>query len=142
MAFAFSLDLRHIVLLLKPNDHKNPLFRGNWTVPGGLIENDETERMAVAREFREEAGVSVLPGDWRPVLTFLCNCDETEAEHEVLLFASTLSDQQMGEIWGDQREPVYVFEVANMPDRRLWYLDPLMVLVLGRLRQPTLQVSK
>lgn len=40
----------------------NEPARGRWTLPGGRVEAGETDAAAVARELREETGLSVLPG--------------------------------------------------------------------------------
>ena len=37
--------------------------RGEWSIPGGLVEVGETLKEAVARETREETGLEVEPGD-------------------------------------------------------------------------------
>jgi ADP-ribose pyrophosphatase YjhB (NUDIX family) len=37
--------------------------RGAWAIPGGYLEQGEELREGAARELREEAGVSVPPGD-------------------------------------------------------------------------------
>lgn len=35
--------------------------RGNWQIPGGFVEQDETIEVAVVREVEEEAGVKATP---------------------------------------------------------------------------------
>lgn len=47
--------------LFVQRDH--PPDRGAWTVPGGFVEVDEPAAVGAAREFREETGVRVDPGD-------------------------------------------------------------------------------
>ena len=38
---------------------KNPPYQGNWAIPGGFVEMDETVDTAAVREIKEEAGVDV-----------------------------------------------------------------------------------
>ncbi|EHR49259.1 ADP-ribose pyrophosphatase [Saccharomonospora marina XMU15] len=40
----------------------NEPARGRWSLPGGRVEAGETDATAVARELREETGLSVRPG--------------------------------------------------------------------------------
>lgn len=44
-------------VLLLERDH--PPFEGQWVLPGGLVERDETTREAAEREVREEVGLDV-----------------------------------------------------------------------------------
>ena len=46
--------------------------RGNWQVPGGFVEPDETIELAVVREVREEAGVT---GEVQGVIGLRNRCD-------------------------------------------------------------------
>ena len=44
--------------------HRNPTGQmgGRWEFPGGKVEDGESEETAVAREFKEEFGVSITVG--------------------------------------------------------------------------------
>jgi 8-oxo-dGTP diphosphatase len=46
-------------VLLMERDH-DP-YEGDWVLPGGLVERDETAASACAREVREEVGLAVAP---------------------------------------------------------------------------------
>lgn len=50
--FFYSSNTNRFLYLLR-TDHKNP---GNWGIPGGKIENDETLLEGVERECKEEIG--------------------------------------------------------------------------------------
>lgn len=39
----------------------NPPLKGEWSIPGGMVESGETTREAVVREVREETGLEVKP---------------------------------------------------------------------------------
>ena len=44
-----------------------PVFRGWWELPGGKLENDETDAQGLSREIREELGVEIEIG--APLIT-------------------------------------------------------------------------
>jgi ADP-ribose pyrophosphatase YjhB (NUDIX family) len=134
MTFALSPDLDDVVFLRKPSDHKNPLFRDKWTVPGGLIESNESDVDGAVRELMEEAYVSVNACDMVSVLTFSCNCDPTEPEHEVVVFGVQVPIEKLLSAKGDRSEPVVTLK--QLPKDLLWYVEPLLALVKGRMRQP------
>ena len=134
MIFAMGPDFRDIILLRKPSNHKNPLFRDKWTVPGGLIEEGETDTEGATRELWEESQIQVAPADLVPVLKFLCNCDATEPEHEIAVFGVIVPVGQLLKAKGEITEPVTV--VRDLPENLLWYVEPLFDLVKARMRQP------
>jgi len=74
---------------------------GHWTIPKGLLEGDEDERVAAKREFEEETGLSVVvdPATYidlgeitqkggKIVRAFACACDWPEP----IAFTSNLFD--------------------------------------------------
>lgn len=40
-----------------------PPYKPTWDIPGGIVERDESPRLAAQREVREEIGLIVEPGD-------------------------------------------------------------------------------
>jgi 8-oxo-dGTP diphosphatase len=50
----------HRVLLIKRGQ---PPLKGEWSIPGGMLELGETVREAAIREAREETGLTVEPGE-------------------------------------------------------------------------------
>jgi 8-oxo-dGTP pyrophosphatase MutT (NUDIX family) len=134
MIFALSPDFGSVALLLKPDTHHNPLFRSKWTVPGGLLEAGESEIDGAVREFEEETQLTVPPKDLRFVMRFLCNCDPTESEHEVLVYGSTLPIEKLNRAKGSSIEPVGVF--SEIPDNAVWYMKHMLPIVIDRMKQP------
>jgi 8-oxo-dGTP pyrophosphatase MutT (NUDIX family) len=134
MIFVLAPRLRHFLLLLKPEDHKNPIFRGNWTVPGGKVEDRELAVTGAIRELWEETGLRAKIIDMRPVCRFYCNCDPTEPEHEVIVYATVMRLDKMRGAVGDELEPVKVHK--ELPVNIVPQLRALLELVILRLKQP------
>lgn len=44
------------VLMQKRDDKKGVISPGCWSLPGGIVEKDESVKSAVIREFKEETG--------------------------------------------------------------------------------------
>ncbi len=137
MVFVFSPDLRDVLLLRKPDDHHNELFRGMWTVPGGRQEPREGPLQCAVRELAEETGVRVRPSRLTFILKFSCNCDSSEAEHFIHVYAASATIRTLRSARGSSREPVkLVNRLWDMPAETVWWLAPLMELTVGRLKQP------
>lgn len=134
MTFALSPDFKAMLLLKKPDDHKNPLFRGNWSVPGGKIEDGEDAAVGASRELQEESGLSVPPERMRLVTRIYCNCDPTETEHEVIVYGAIVPAEELSAAQGLSEEPVQVFN--SLPHNCVWHIKPLFDLVIGRMKQP------
>jgi 8-oxo-dGTP pyrophosphatase MutT (NUDIX family) len=92
-------------LYLLRTDAKNP---GNWGIPGGKVENDETLFEGITRECEEEIGYFPLNAKLVPIQkfinhsftyhTFFCEIEEE--------FIPTLNDEHCGYAWvGDNQYP-------------------------------------
>ena len=99
-----------------------------------MPEAAESDVAGAARELQEESALTVGADELLPVLTFFCNCDPTEPEHAVSVFAVSVPVEQLRLAVGDKAEPVIV--VRELPQNLLWYIEPLLMLVRVRMRQP------
>jgi len=81
----------------------DPPYKVTWDVPGGIVEVDESPRLAVRREVLEEIGLDLVPGpllavDWKPR-------DGDVTEVVALLFdGGTLTAQDVDRIVTDPSE--------------------------------------
>ncbi|SRR6266498_346577 len=129
-AFIRTLDGERVVLIRKKKpEWQNGLLNG----VGGKVEDGETARQAMAREFSEEAGVHTRAEDWRSVteMHFL-DC-------VVYCFATVLPDLPSMTPRTMTREEIVVlregsFIKSGMIPNLLW-LVPMAGLVLGNKKQ-------
>jgi 8-oxo-dGTP pyrophosphatase MutT (NUDIX family) len=57
VALGVVLNNDKVLLVQRIDDNKKPL----WQLPGGTVENDESDEIAVAREIFEETGITCIP---------------------------------------------------------------------------------
>jgi 8-oxo-dGTP pyrophosphatase MutT (NUDIX family) len=115
--FFYNKSTNRFLYLLR-TDHKNP---GNWGIPGGKIENDETLLEGVIRECEEEIGSFPENGKLIPIQkfvnhnftyhTFFC-----EVQNE---FIPILNDEHCGYAWvvlNQYPKPMHpgLFSTVNM----------------------------
>lgn len=77
-----ALIRNHRVLLAHRSPHKRA-YPDVWDLPGGVIEDGESELGALARELREELGVQIATGS----TSHLCRVTAGPAEEPALLSA-------------------------------------------------------
>jgi len=139
----------HHILLLKQTEHASG--RSYWQIPGGRIEQDETEEQCVQREMLEETGLQVhvysllldepsTPGAiyqrWK---TFCCSIlagearpgSEPEAE-----YATAYSFTEVG--WFDLRHPT-IWDAQLVADRYMYSMLQRIQAALGYTVAPVLQ---
>ena len=102
--FFYSKETKRFLYLLR-TDIKNP---GNWGIPGGKIEKDETLLEGLERECIEELGYFPTNAKLIPIQKFVNNsftyhtffCEVAEE------FIPTLNDEHCGYAWvGDNQYP-------------------------------------
>jgi len=102
--FFYSKKTDRYLYLLR-TDHKNP---GNWGIPGGKIENDETLIEGVERECMEEIGYFPKEAKLIPIQKFV-NRDFTYHTFFCMVeteFIPILNDEHCGYAWvGDNQHP-------------------------------------
>lgn len=82
-------DRRLLIGQRRRND-SSPL---KWEFPGGKVEAGETPERALARELKEELGVSLRK--WVPIGRVVHKYAETPEELEILFFAAVVSEDQL-----------------------------------------------
>jgi 8-oxo-dGTP pyrophosphatase MutT (NUDIX family) len=115
--FFFSKSTDRFLYLLR-TDSKNP---GNWGIPGGKIEKDETLLEGVARECEEEIGYFPNNAKLVPIqkfvnYSFVYHTFFCEVENE---FIPVLNDEHCGYAWvggGQYPKPLHpgLFSTVNM----------------------------
>jgi ADP-ribose pyrophosphatase YjhB (NUDIX family) len=92
--------------------------RGEWSIPGGLVEVGETLKEAVAREALEETGLEVEPGDLVELLERVFLDDDGRVQYHFVL-ADFLCRVRGGELSADSDvlEAIWVDgdQIATMP---------------------------
>ncbi len=98
-AGAVFVDQQGRILILKPS------YRDLWTMPGGVIEQNESPRDACIREVREEVGIACVPGQ------LLCvdytAASDSGVRHESIKFlfdGGILDERAVAEIKADGKE--------------------------------------
>lgn len=60
-------------------------LKGEWSIPGGVVELGETLREAAAREAKEETGLEVEPGDVLEVVDRIMRDPESKVQYHYVL---------------------------------------------------------
>ena len=105
----------------------DPPYKVTWDIPGGIVEVDESPRLAVRREVLEEIGLDLEPGpllavDWKPR-------DGDVTEVVALLFdGGTLTAQDVDRIVTDPSE-VRAYRFVELDEAALLLDDELFARV-------------
>jgi len=124
LGFYFDCTRKEVLLIqkLRPDWMHN-----RWNGIGGKIESNETAPEAMQREAHEEASIHTF---WAHTISFLC------PGGTVYVFRGFA----VGSIeWvQEEDEEMRVFQISNMPAKRMGNLDWLIPLSLGDIEFPVL----
>ena len=81
---------RRLLIGRRRRNHSSPL---KWEFPGGKVEVGETPERALARELKEELGVSLRK--WVPIGRVVHQYAGTAEELEILFFAAAISEGEI-----------------------------------------------
>ncbi len=108
LGFAFSPDDK--VLLIKKAPDRGPEdVRGKWNGIGGSVEEGETTRQAMAREFQEETGIITNPDKWKSTVALAWPYCIVEC-FTILLLRTVIEGARQ-----TTDEPVQLFQVRDLP---------------------------
>jgi 8-oxo-dGTP diphosphatase len=110
LGFAFDYDIR--VTLIKKD--RPDWMAGKWNGVGGKIEPGEDPHAAMAREFREETGVSIFHTVWQKFAILR----DKQAGFEIDCFVTILPPSILDEVRSPESEEVRIFDgdVLVRPD--------------------------
>lgn len=102
LGFAFSEDLKHVVLIEKKRGPEHII--GKWNGVGGKVDPFESDVFAMAREFEEETGIITSTKSWLPYGSL----SDTSESWSVSLFTTILK-------WEDEEVSVTDEVVSRRP---------------------------
>lgn len=96
--------------------HRRPdkgAYPNVWDLPGGVIENDESELSALARELQEELGVRIATGS----ASHLCRVAAGPSDEAALLSAWLVRDWQgtPANAAPDEHDDIGWFDLGELP---------------------------
>lgn len=110
-AVVFKKENRDVrVLLIR---RKNPPFTGNWALPGGFVDMDETLENAIERELEEETSLSKI--ELYQLHAFSTPGRDPRGHTISVVFWGRL-DQNQPAIAGDDAEDVKWYKLDQLPE--------------------------
>ncbi len=103
-------------------------YAGLWCIPCGYVEYDEDVRAAIVREFREETGLDIVPGE---VFTVLSNWHNPATHTVGIWFLATVSGGRLTP--GDDLDAAEYFPLEATPP--LAFPTDAIVIEMLRARQ-------
>ena len=89
-----------------------PPFEGNWALPGGFVDMDETLEMAVNRELEEETNLKAI--ELKQLHSFSALDRDPRGRTVSVVFWGMLNDNQQAKAGDDARETKW-FPINQLP---------------------------
>ncbi|MEY8042188.1 NUDIX domain-containing protein [Saccharopolyspora cebuensis] len=114
-ADALVLDAERRVLLV------NPTYKEGWDLPGGMLEANESPRLGLARELREELGLDLAVGrllvvdwqaphdPWDDLVAFVFDCGTLSTDQAVRVDGDEVSEHR----WATPSEAAHLLSPAK-----------------------------
>jgi len=108
VVFRKTGEKREVLLIQR----KNPPFQGDWALPGGFVDMDETLETAVARELFEETGLKNI--GLQQLHAFSTPGRDPRGHTISVVFWGFLKDSQQT-IAGDDAQDAAWFDIDKLP---------------------------
>jgi len=112
-AGVFFLNAKGEVLVVKPS------YKDHWSVPGGVVDENESPRDACVREVKEELGIDVNRVDML-CLDYMPTDGEKNESLQFVFYGGILSEEQISAIKLDGKELVELKFVLPEEAIKLW----------------------
>jgi len=109
-AVVFTHNHQEVLLIQRKNDP----FRGQWALPGGFVEDDESLETAVARELEEEAGVATR--EFQQVHTFGAPERDPRGRAISVAYFAVVRKENVEPQAATDAQAVRWFSLADLPD--------------------------
>jgi len=90
-----------------------PPFEGEWAMPGGFVDMDETLEKAIARELKEETNLTGI--DLQQLHAFSAIDRDPRGRTVSVVFWGILHDNQQAKAGDDARDVAW-FEITKLPE--------------------------
>ncbi|MFA5076424.1 MAG: NUDIX hydrolase [Patescibacteria group bacterium] len=75
----------------------NPVYKDHWSIPGGVVDQDESPLTAVLREVREELGLKIQTASF-VLIDYYAATDEKDENLQFIFYGGVLTAEQISQI--------------------------------------------
>lgn len=118
------------VLIAKRQNHQHQ--GGLWEFPGGKVEPGETTPQALVREFQEEVGLTLDPGQMTPLMEVPFDYGD-----KTVLLDTWVCNASQGEARGCEGQQVAWVEIAELDDYRFPEANAVLIAKLRAVKPQT-----